>query len=134
MNKRAGFVAIAAAMAAFAAETVCAYTPNLPVGYLGPDYIINTRVGPIYDAILSAPRPIVPPGIGRRGLFGVYVIADINIITGIPGHVRVLQSSGDAALDRAAEDALVQWRFRPRSVYKLTVPVNFAALSRSRRG
>ena len=107
------------ALAVFLSSQVArAYVINLPVGYLGPDYVIETRTGPLYNAILSAPAPLVPAGTGGRHAQGVYIIADINIISGTPGHVRILQSSGDPMLDRAAEEALVQWRFRPRSVWK----------------
>ena len=98
-----------------------ALTPNLPAGTLGPGMVVQTRTGPV-NCIVEARRPRIAPLRGRAS--GVYA-ADINVATGYVYSVRVLQTSGDSALDNAMLDALQKWRFRPRIIYKLVVPVDF---------
>ena len=98
-----------------------ALTPNLPAGSLRQDMLVQTRMG-IVNCILQAPRPRIVPfrGVAR----GVYA-ADINVSTGTVYAVRVLQTSGSSAVDNRILDSLQQWRFRPRLIYKLVVPVVF---------
>ena len=111
---------ILAAMVAIA-PSLLALTPNLPAGSLLPGMVVQTRLGPM-NCILEAPRPRIVPfrGVAR----GVYA-ADINVATGDVYSVRVLQTSGNSALDNTILDALQGWRFRPRIIYKLVVPVDF---------
>ncbi|HST30704.1 MAG TPA: TonB family protein [Chthoniobacterales bacterium] len=45
--------------------------------------------------------------------------------TGYVYAVRVIESSGNSDLDNAILNTLQQWRFRPRLIYKLVVPVDF---------
>ena len=103
------------------ASPLLSLTPNLPAGTLGPGMVVQTRTGPL-DCIVDAPRPRLAPM--RSQAHGVYA-ADIAVATGYVYSVRVLQSSGDAALDNAVLDALQKWRFRPRLIYKLIVPADF---------
>ena len=46
--------------------------------------------------------------------------------TGYVYAVRVIESSGNSDLDNAMLTTLQQWRFRPRLIYKLVVPVAFS--------
>jgi TonB family protein len=104
----------------------CALTPNLPRGEVEPHLVVNTRVGPFYHAVRYAAPIIVPAEAVPQRLsgHGVYVV-EVGIVTGYPLDVRVLESSGHRILDDAAVAALRQWRFRPRSVYKATIPIDF---------
>lgn len=103
------------------APLLMALTPNLPAGTLRKDMIVETRTGPV-NCIVAAPRPAIMPA--RAYAHGVYA-ADISISTGYVYSVRILQSSGDSALDNAVLNILSNWRFRPRMIYKLIVPVDF---------
>ncbi|GEM_PF-2500512 len=104
-------------------SSLLALQPNIPAGTLLPGMIVQTRFGPM-DCLVSAPRPVVPPGHHIRGR-GVYAI-DIQVVTSFVSSVRVLQSCGDPELDRIAIETLRQWHFRPRTIYKLIVPIEFA--------
>jgi hypothetical protein len=107
----------------FATSPLLALQPNIPAGTLLPGMIVQTRFGPM-DCILSAPRPTVPPGHHIHGR-GVYAI-DIQVVSSFVPSVRVLQSCGDPELDRITVETLREWRFRPRTIYKLIVPIEFA--------
>lgn len=84
-------------------------------------YARATRTGPV-DCILAAPRPRIPAMRGHA--HGLYA-ADIAVATGYVYATRVIESSGNPDLDNAMLNALQQWRFRPRLIYKLVVPVEF---------
>ena len=101
---------------------VAALTPNLPAGSLLPGMVVQTRFGPM-DCLVHTPHPREHFNIRSRGVYA----ADINVTSGTVYSVRVLQSSGDTLADNAARAALHQWQFRPRSIYKLVVPVDFIA-------
>jgi TonB family protein len=105
---------------------------NLPAGVVTSQMTINTRVGTLHDAIRLAPRPVVPDGARWQG-HGVFII-DIDPSNGATMNVRVLQSTGNEVLDAAAVTALRGWVFRPRSVYKATVPIEFGRSGRIKIG
>lgn len=115
--------------------SLLALTPNIPAGTLVSKDIINTRDGLLHHAVINAPDPVVPrmPRQARLSGRGVYVV-EISVARGIVDNVRVLQSTGQKILDDAAIDALLKWRFRPRSVYELTVPIDFGASGRIKVG
>jgi TonB family protein len=104
------------------ASPVLALTPNLPAGSLGPNMIVQTRLGPMANCVVYAPRPVIPPAGGDTR--GVYAI-DIAVSTGYVYSARVLQSSGNKFVDEAVLDTLRTWRIRPRSIYKLIIPIKF---------
>ena len=61
----------------------------------------------------QSPAPDYPPAALRRGESGtviVHVDVDAN---GVPLDVRVVQRSGSRDLDRAAQEAVRNWRFQP---------------------
>jgi TonB family protein len=104
------------------ASPALALTPNLPAGTLGPDMVVQTRLGPMPNVILSAPRPkVLPVHIPTRGVYAV----DLSVATGLVYSARVLKSSGSKAIDQAVLEALQQWRFHARTIYKLIVPIDF---------
>jgi TonB family protein len=104
------------------APPAMALTPNLPAGTLGPDMVVDTRLGPMPHVILYAPRPkVLPVHIPSRGVYAV----DLSVATGLVYSARVLKSSGSSAIDQAVLEALRQWRFRGRTIYKLIVPIDF---------
>lgn len=84
--------------------------------------VVQTRFGPV-DAIVRAPRPAVPLGhyVHSRGVYAI----EVALVTGWVPAVRVLQSCGDSVVDNAVIQTLQQWRFRPRIIYKLIVPIDF---------
>jgi TonB family protein len=98
-----------------------ALTPNLPAGTLDANMVVQTRLGPM-NALIDAPRPTVPAVASR--IRGVYAI-DVVITTGSVYDVRVLTSSGDKSRDAAVVETLRLWRFKPRMIYKLIVPIEF---------
>lgn len=108
------------------ARPLMALTPNLPAGSLGPEMIVQTRLGPMPDCIVYAPKPRLPRGFSHHGprAHGVYAV-DLSVATGLVYSARILESSGDRFLDNVTVEALRQWRFKPRSIYKLIVPVDF---------
>src|ERR1700730_17207731 len=104
------------------ASPALALTPNLPAGTLGPDMVVQPRLGPMPNVILYAPRPVIGPmHVPSRGVYAV----DLSIATRLVYSERVLQSSGSKAIDQAVLEALLQWRFRARTIYKLIVPIDF---------
>lgn len=69
-----------------------------------------TRPEPIAG---STPAPRYPPQAFRRGERGVVVVLAAIGPDGVPTSVSLAQSSGSRLLDRAALDAVRNWRFRP---------------------
>ena len=57
--------------------------------------------------------PVYPPLARERGLEGRVVIRLVVGIDGVPGDIRVAQSSGVESFDAAAIDAVREWRFEP---------------------
>ena len=60
-------------------------------------------------------------GVAGRGRFQLV----INPSTGLVKDVQTLETTHDVRLDVAAVKALRQWRFRPHTLTKLTVPISF---------
>jgi TonB family protein len=85
---------------------------------------VHTRIGTLHNVILFAPMPAVPASAVQQHLTGrgLYVL---DIVNGKVEDVRVLKSTGHKILDDAAVAALWQWRFRPHSIYKTTIPLAF---------
>lgn len=80
----------------------------------------------IKSSILERSEPSYPKAARHdrksgSGAFGLIV----DKSTGKVQSVRTLISTGSELLDTAARDALARWRFKPDSVDKLVVPVDF---------
>jgi TonB family protein len=89
---------------------------------------VNTRIGPLHNVILYAPLPVYPP-IALQQRFTGHGVYAIDIVNGNVEDVRVVKSTGHKELDEAAIVAFRQWRFRPHSIYKTVIPVDFRLTS-----
>jgi hypothetical protein len=109
------------------ATSVTAQTvlPNRPSGVLMSSMVMSTRFGPWHDLVLSAPTPVFPSGSVRgfsgRGLFAL----NLYLYTGAVSEVRIVNSTGHQALDDAAVATFHKWVFRPWTIYKAVVPLEF---------
>lgn len=61
----------------------------------------------------QSPPPAYPASALRKGERGVVLLKVMVDAQGRPERVRVIQRSGSRALDRAAVEAVQQWRFQP---------------------
>jgi protein TonB len=70
---------------------------------------------PAYEKLkaLEIVQPEYPPRCRRMGIEGVVRVRALVGENGRPRQVSVARSSGDEALDRAAVEAVRQWRFEP---------------------
>ena len=75
-----------------------------------PSPVNNDRPLPIAG---QSPPPRYPPAALRRGDAGTVVLRVDVDATGRPYNVAVIERSGSRDLDRAATDAVRQWRFTP---------------------
>lgn len=62
---------------------------------------------------LETPPPRYPVAALRRGETGEVLLRIEVDVQGLPASVEVIRSSGSRLLDRAAMDAVREWRFRP---------------------
>jgi TonB family protein len=90
-------------------------------------YRISPADAPLKEApALYAPRPDYPIQSRQRhltgsGLFALHITPDGNV-----ERVEVLKSIGYPILDQAAIAAFRQWRFRPRSISLVRVPIRYS--------
>lgn len=86
-------------------------------------------------AYASNPPPIYPESARRAGHEGLAKLLVTVDIYGAASGVRIVQSSGSAALDEAAVSAVEDWTFRPGSVNgqpvetSVEVPIRFSLSS-----
>lgn len=88
--------------------------------------IFTTISGPVRNALLYAPSPVVrsaglQPHLSARGVY------KIDLDNGIPYDVRIVRSSGYEILDDAAVETLRTWRFRPHRLVWAEIPIEFRA-------
>lgn len=82
-------------------------------------------------AVLQRVPPEYPVDALRDGRSGTVVLKVRIDADGNPGDIEIEKSSGTRTLDRAARDAVRQWRFSPKTVggapvaSELSVPVDF---------
>ena len=75
---------------------------------------------------LYAPPPVYPAEARSRHLTGIgIVLAEVDQRTGYVTAARMLQSTGYLVLDEAALKAFRQWRFKPRTVSHVRIPIRF---------
>lgn len=106
-------------MLAFSVGSAHALIPNIPAGTLTPNFGIMTRLGTFEHAINYGPVPTIPHHWSGRGV----VILELSVRTGIVDVARIWQSTGVKEIDDALVATFQQWRIKPRTVYKLYVPV-----------
>lgn len=80
--------------------------PEAPASALAP----GDRPVPLQGQM---PAPRYPPAALRRGDRGTVIVRVDVDATGYPGGVALVQRSGSRDLDRAAMEAVRQWRFQP---------------------
>lgn len=76
--------------------------------------------------VLFAPPPHYPleaaaHGVAGRGRFLLLINPSTGLVTG----VQIIETTHDRRLDDAAVKAFLQWRFRPHTLSKLIVPLDF---------
>jgi TonB family protein len=105
---------------------------NNPSQNDGRQIVFTTISGPVRNAVVYAPNPVVrsnslPQNLRARGVF------KMDLDNGIPYDVRVVQSTGYKILDDAAVETLRTWRFRPHRLVWASLPLEFRAASSSRK-
>ena len=91
--------------------------------------VFSSLSGPIRNAVVYAPNPIYPPAALQQQLSGRGVFK-MDLDSGTPYDVRVVQSTGSRILDDAAVEALRTWRFLPHRLTWVTIPIEFRATRR----
>jgi hypothetical protein len=76
---------------------------------------LTISVGVLSSLAAQEPTPKLP----TSGLF----IADIDYSTGKVTAVHISQSLGSAKLDASVVDTLRKWRFKPRTIRRVKIPV-----------
>ncbi len=94
-----------------------------------PARAVSSKAEPIPG---QTPAPRYPPQALRRGEQGTVIVRAEIGPDGIPTAVSLAAGSGSRTLDRAALDAVRQWRFKPAvengrpTVGSVIVPIDFA--------
>jgi TonB family protein len=90
-------------------------------------YRISARNEPLkLEPVYNAPRPEYPEAARKQHLEGAGVVAIHIKPDGSVESVRVVKSTGYKILDDAAIRGFSRWRFRPRSLKVVTVPIQYA--------
>ena len=118
-HRAASGTAIAAAL--FAAVLVVGCQKSEP-----PPPVTSTR-----PMAVDTPPPAYPAELACEGTGGQVLLMLTIGVEGKPTEARMLRSSGVAALDTAAQEAIRDWRFEPAKVNgspqpaKINVPITF---------
>lgn len=91
-----------------------------PLLVTGPDV-----VPPRPDARVHNKPPAYPPDAARRGARGSVGLRVRVTESGVPAWVEVVESSGDASLDRSAQEAVSLWQFQPARNGGAAVPFDY---------
>jgi TonB family protein len=93
---------------------------------------VPTQLSPLlprdwfYKSIVSKPQPDYSMEARRLRLEGQgHFKLSINDQTGLVDSVRTMKSTGHKLLDEAAIKALRNWRFKPRTLHQVIVPIVF---------
>jgi protein TonB len=80
---------------------------------------------------VDTPRPAYPPELACAGVGGTVVLSVTVGTAGSPTEVRLVQGSGQQALDAAAQEGVRSWKFDPATrngqpvPQTIQVPVNY---------
>lgn len=124
MTFRPGRSATAAARAAFALALLTGCGDRPPDDQ--PPPIPPRQVGAV-----DTPRPGYPPELACAGIGGTVVLSLTVGTEGRPTQVRLVRSSGQQALDAAAQEGVRSWKFNPATrngqpvPQTIQVPVNY---------
>ena len=79
-----------------------------------------------YALAIYAPRPAYPYAARDKRLTGSgLVLVNVNSSTGTVVSAQMVKSTGHKVLDDSALEAFRQWRFKPGTVRKVRIPINF---------
>ncbi len=110
-------------IAAFFALTAMTLAKPPPVGPDGK---------PARKLAIYAPRPQIPVEAHARHLTGAGICVVYVRPDGTVKRAEMLQSTGQALLDKASIDAFSRWRFVPGSVTKVKIPIRYMYTKSSR--
>lgn len=88
--------------------------------------VFTSMSGPVRNAVIHAPKPVYPRAALEQHQSGRGVYK-MDLDSGTPYDVRVVQSSGSKILDDAAVETLRTWRFLPHRLNWVTIPIEFRA-------
>jgi len=76
--------------------------------------------------VVSRPLPVYPYQAKHRHIAGDGVcVMTVDTASGKVIDATMKQSSGNAILDKSTTDAFRQWRFKPRTVSRVRVPISY---------
>ena len=86
----------------------------------------TTSIAAARKLSINAPMPKYPYPMSTRGIGGKGVVElSIDPKTGVVTSAQMLQSTGQDMLDQSALKAFRQWRFRPGTIPKVKIPIEF---------
>jgi protein TonB len=87
---------------------------------------MRTTIGSARVLAISAPQPEYPYEARRQRATGSGIaLLTIDPATGSVTDVRMLRSTGNAALDNATISGLRRWRFKPGTVSSVQSPITY---------
>ena len=76
--------------------------------------------------VVSRPLPVYPYQAKHHHITGDGVcVMTVDAASGKVTDATMKQSSGNAILDKSTTEAFRQWRFKPRTVSKVRVPISY---------
>ena len=76
--------------------------------------------------VVSRPLPVYPYQVKQHHITGDGIcVITVDTASGKVTDATMKQSSGNAILDKSTTDAFRQWRFKPRTVSKVRVPISY---------
>jgi TonB family protein len=86
----------------------------------------TTSIAAARKLAINAPLPKYPYGLATRGIGGRGVVeVSVDPKTGAVTSARMLQSTGNDMLDQSALKAFRQWHFKPGTIPKVKIPIEF---------
>jgi TonB family protein len=100
-----------------------------------PSAVVTLTGDDRWKFAISHPKPEYPAEARRRHLSGKGIFQlTVSYDTGDVTSVAVLTSTGYQILDRAAVNTLGLWKFRPRTIVGMKVPITFSLSKKSSEG
>lgn len=96
-----------------AVPVAAAVSPPAPASAAAPPEPPRLVLPRFDAAYLNNPKPIYPPAARRRGETGTVTLRVLVSADGGAARVELKTSSGSPRLDRAAQEAVAQWKFVP---------------------
>ena len=102
------------------------YAETISPGAAATRTVFSTVSGPVHNALLYAPNVTIRSASLPRNLVA-HGVFKMDLDSGTPYDVRVVQSTGYKELDNAAVETLGSWRFVPHRLTWVTIPIEFKA-------